>query len=258
MKQFIKRRLPSVFKGHPHVALPKPLEIPSSLRVLVFAPHADDETIGCGGTLLQLVARGALIRVVFVTDGALGDPQGWVEGRVAEVRQAEARSAMATLGALDAVFLDFPDGGLDPRDPALRDALSAELRTFRPDWVFAPGCLEFHRDHVAVGALLLWLKRRGGLACRWFLYEVSGGFSPNRIVDIGTVMAQKRALLECYRLPLRYLDYQTAMEGQALARGVLLGKGPTTRYAEVFDELGPEPVWLRVLASVLLKRLQKD
>ncbi|MFN8543420.1 MAG: PIG-L family deacetylase [Candidatus Binatia bacterium] len=105
---------------------PVPLVLPPLPRVLVVAPHPDDETIAAGGLITRLTARGAPVTVVFVTDG-----DGWQWAVQANVgrpdvgpedyralgvrREGEARQAARALGLADGAlrFLRFPDGGLD-------------------------------------------------------------------------------------------------------------------------------------------------
>ena len=94
-------------------------------RLLIFSPHPDDETLGCGGLIQQVKAAGGKVRVVFLTNGdgfrvgverefrrlnAL--PQDYV--RFAAVRQDETCRALAKLGVprTDITFLGYPDRGL--------------------------------------------------------------------------------------------------------------------------------------------------
>jgi len=104
---------------------PTRLVMPPSPRVLVFAPHPDDETIGAGGLIVRLVRRGAPVRVVFVTNGD-GFPQAVAQDfhvraprdtdylEFGEARRREAVAAAHHLGLHpgNLVFLGFPDGGL--------------------------------------------------------------------------------------------------------------------------------------------------
>ena len=104
---------------------PTLLVMPPSPRVLVFAPHPDDETIGAGGLIVRLVRRGAPVRVVFVTNGD-GFPQAVAQDfhvraprdtdylEFGEARRREAVAAAHHLGLHpgNLVFLGFPDGGL--------------------------------------------------------------------------------------------------------------------------------------------------
>jgi LmbE family N-acetylglucosaminyl deacetylase len=102
-----------------------PLVLPPNPRVLVFAPHPDDETLAAGGLIARLVRQRAAVRVTFVTNG---DGWPWAaqeefsrkkptdEDYVAlgELRQREALAATRQLGLKqhDVTFLGFPDGGL--------------------------------------------------------------------------------------------------------------------------------------------------
>ncbi|HUE30942.1 MAG TPA: PIG-L family deacetylase [Verrucomicrobiae bacterium] len=101
------------------------LLIPPGARVLVFAPHPDDETIGAGGLTFRLARRGVPVRVVFVTNGdgyAEAVERDFHEQRprdtdyveFGEIRRREAVAAARHLGLHrgDLVFLGFPDGGL--------------------------------------------------------------------------------------------------------------------------------------------------
>jgi LmbE family N-acetylglucosaminyl deacetylase len=100
------------------------LTLPPSSRVIVFAPHPDDETIAAGGLLAQLARAGHPVRVVFFTNGdgypeavsALAGPSPTDRDYVAygTRREREAVAALGRLGvARDAIrFLGFPDGGL--------------------------------------------------------------------------------------------------------------------------------------------------
>jgi LmbE family N-acetylglucosaminyl deacetylase len=108
------------------VKLPPPvLDVPAATRLLVVAPHPDDEVLGAGGLMQRVKATGGAVRVVYLTDGD-GYPEGvkqedHVEAPTAKdylgygkQRRREARAALLRLGLADAfqTFLGFPDGGL--------------------------------------------------------------------------------------------------------------------------------------------------
>src|SRR6476619_5514994 len=82
-------------------------------EVLVLAPHPDDETFGCGGTIRMLADRGVAIDVAFLTrgeqgvEGGNGNPHD--EHNLAETRIQEARNACAVLGARNVIFLRGSD-----------------------------------------------------------------------------------------------------------------------------------------------------
>ncbi len=102
-----------------------PLALSAGARVMVFAPHPDDETIAVGGLLHGLVRHGVPTRVVFVTNGdgyqwtlqkALAIPHPTDDDYLAlgQRRQREALAATRRLGLprSDVLFLGFPDNGL--------------------------------------------------------------------------------------------------------------------------------------------------
>src|SRR5690349_1462027 len=70
-------------------------------RTLVVAPHADDESLGCGGTIATMCARGLPVHVLFVSDSAGSHPNSrdYPEARLRELREQEAGDALAALGA---------------------------------------------------------------------------------------------------------------------------------------------------------------
>src|SRR5690606_7925882 len=103
---------------------------------LVLAPHADDETIGMGGSLARAAAEGIDTRVAIMTDGALGGSQ---PGLV-ETRRQEARRACACLGVRRLHFLDEPDRGLR-LNPELIEKISQLIIASGAKSVFFPGVM---------------------------------------------------------------------------------------------------------------------
>jgi LmbE family N-acetylglucosaminyl deacetylase len=112
-------------RGQPLVAQQPMLSVPDGTRLLVLAPHPDDEVLSAGGLMQRVREGGGAIRVVYLTDGD-GYPEGVrAEDHVASPtaadyrgygrrRRHEAASALAALhlGDLTYTFLGFPDGGL--------------------------------------------------------------------------------------------------------------------------------------------------
>ena len=98
--------------------------IEDSERILIFAPHPDDETLSCGGTIQKALSQGKTVKVVFVTSGdsfgndyemtrsSKDSPKGVTLGYL---RQKEALEATAILGLAkeNVIFLGYPDRGLE-------------------------------------------------------------------------------------------------------------------------------------------------
>jgi LmbE family N-acetylglucosaminyl deacetylase len=194
-------------------------------RVLVLAPHMDDEVVGCGGVLALHARSGARITVVYLTDGASSDPT--LEHRtvpgpqreaarraLSERRKREAREAADVIGIAQLEFLDRPDGALMAA-PSLVSEVSELIRRYRPDIVYFPCALEMHPDHFAAARLLAALADSGGgherLLCR--AYEAWTPLLPNRIADVSDVFDVKISALRKFESQLEHVDYVRAITG---------------------------------------------
>src|SRR5216684_4987505 len=98
-------------------------------RLMVLAPHPDDEVIGCGGLVALHLREFRSVHVVVATDGAqAGD---------GAQREAESRAALALLGNATIEFLRFPDRELDSAHD-LGQRLAAILRERKPNLIAVP------------------------------------------------------------------------------------------------------------------------
>ncbi|MFT7484344.1 MAG: LmbE family N-acetylglucosaminyl deacetylase [Candidatus Paceibacteria bacterium] len=140
-------------------------------RLLVIAPHSDDEVIGCGGTIALAAERGAEVHVLIVFDGAAGDPDGKFDKQgYVQRRRQEAQAAGERLGVSRYTFWDFPEGHLatqgDLESGAIR--LAQLVEEWRPDTILAPWSGDDHPDHQSVARAvegLMWLQVNESLRC---------------------------------------------------------------------------------------------
>lgn len=117
-------------------------------RLLILGAHPDDAEFHAGGFAARLRRRGGVVKMVSVTDGGAGH-QSMPTDALREVRRAEAAASAAVIGAESSVWA-FPDGRLLP-SLEVREAIIAEIRTFRPDLVLTHRTCDYHPDHRAVG-----------------------------------------------------------------------------------------------------------
>jgi len=233
----------------------KLLQLSRHDRLLVFAPHPDDETLAAGALMQSARAAGASLRVVFATDGDNNPwPQRWLErrwrigaeerARWGRRRRHEAAAALALLGVdvADARFLGWPDQGLTDalmRDDAATAALAAEIAGFSPTHVALPALADRHPDHSALRVMLdLALLRVGSAAIR-LGYIVHGNAhlaNPRRVAaDAGWDRCKREAM-------------QAHASQVALSRRRLLDLASKP---ECFDASGTgSPVQDRELASI--------
>ena len=120
-------------------------------RVLAVFPHADDETVTCGGTLHRFAQAGCHVTLVLLTRGERGHPAGTPSAPLARVRVEEARRAASALGVARLVQHDLGDGDLSRQGRQLTRVLAEELARAGPDLVitYDPTGLYGHEDHVA-------------------------------------------------------------------------------------------------------------
>lgn len=170
---------------------------------LVLAPHADDESIGMGGTLAKAARAGIALHVAVMTDGAQG---GSVENLVKR-RQQEVKAAADSLGVRYLHFLEQPDRGLSVSETSIK-RITQLIEEIQPAAVFFPGVQELHPDHRAT-ALIAWralqLQTRGKPQA--FAYEITVQSPLNCLVDISAEMIDKERAIRCYESQLGEKPY---------------------------------------------------
>jgi N-acetylglucosamine malate deacetylase 1 len=224
---------------------------PGAERVLVLAPHMDDETIGCGGALALHVAAGAKVQVVFLTDGAAGAPQSALaepgaKRTLTESRKREAVLALEVLGIREATFLDAPDGEL-MQAPEVASRLREILSQHRPELVYLPCFLEEHPDHYAASRILLDATTNLTFGIQCMGYEVWTPLFPNTVIAIDAVVELKREALSHYKSQLTSLDYIHTALGLNSYRSAAF-TDPGIRFAEAFFSL-PLPQYAEAVAA---------
>ncbi len=201
-------------------------------RTLVLAPHPDDETIGCGGSVLYHVMAGDPVKIVFLTNGAKGDTTGRSgKGTYVQLRQTEATHACRCLGVSDMEFWQYEDRGLADAEDALERLIDLLVR-FRPELVYLPSPLEFHPDHRATAFLFKSALHHQPCACDAAFYEISQPLIVNTLVDITSVRDRKQKALQVYESQLAEKNYEDIC--MALNRFRSLTLSDTITHAEGF------------------------
>jgi len=208
-------------------------------RVLVLAPHPDDEVFGCGGALAQLTAAGVEVRVLVLTDGVVSGAWADQPSQQAErlrreqgaLRRAESCAAAALLGYPAPVFMGLQDGALLQCDN-LAQALAPYVSEFKPQLLLAPSVWEMHRDHRAVAQAALDLLRGANLPYQLAFYEVGVPLPPNYLVDISPAQSLKTQAMLCFPSQLAEQAYAEQIEGLNRFRSYTLG--PAVTHAEAY------------------------
>jgi len=208
---------------------------PGRSRVVVLAPHMDDEVIGCGGTIARHVRAGSDVAVIFLTDGRHGGGANIPQADLVGVRKAEARRAAQILGVRAVTFLDAEDTRLRS-DHAVAGRLRVILERERPEIVYLPCFMDAHPDHRATTRVLLAATRGSALRFECRAYEVWTPLVPNCLIRIDDTVHLKQQALSCYESQLAVMDYLHGSLGLNAFRAMGLGSH-AARFAEAFHSL---------------------
>jgi LmbE family N-acetylglucosaminyl deacetylase len=205
---------------------------------LVFAPHPDDEVLGCGGVIALKARAGTRVQVVIMTDGRASHSALISADELVRMRRAEAREAALQLGlASDYVFLDFEDHRLMHHRDAACDRAVEIIDQFKPDEIYLPHRHDDIVDHIETNRIVRRAVDRIGRPVRLFEYPVwlwNGWpwtqaavrygpsvarrmlgmarnvaeivFACRARVDVSSVLHRKRAALAAYRSQLQRLN----------------------------------------------------
>ncbi len=214
----------------------------SEKKIIVFAPHPDDDLIGCGGSIARRVSEGEDVMIIYMTSGGSGSLDNDKE-KTAQIREEEARQAARVIGIKELRFLRREDGYLSCGKDELIE-VTRLIREVRPDVIYVPHKDDAHRDHKATHEIVVEAAKRASAACfpecgpeAWavktvYAYEV---WTPMQtfscVEDISDLMDMKIEALQQHKSQIRACRYDDAAKGLARYRGAMTGKG---EYCECF------------------------
>jgi LmbE family N-acetylglucosaminyl deacetylase len=179
---------------------------PGGQRVLVIAPHPDDE-LGCGGALLLHERAGDDVRVAYVTDG-----RGFLgrlgRDEMARHRRAEAEAVRPVLKLAGTHWLGLRE--YEWEESALVPVLQDVLRQTMPQIVYAPSRLDFHPEHIRVGNCLARAMAGPELDdVTVRVYQIQVPLTPvlaNLVAPMQAVLPELVAAMQCYRTQLGSIE----------------------------------------------------
>jgi LmbE family N-acetylglucosaminyl deacetylase len=177
---------------------PAVMSAPRARKIAVVAPHPDDESIGCGGTLLAARGGDATVDVVFLTDGPPA---------AASVRRREAEAACRIIGARPA-FLGYSPRAI-PVDRKGLQRCAAAIDAVSPDALFIPFLADDHDDHRRANELLLRAADGAMLRAKpeiW-AYQVYTSMPCNVLIDIGAYATGKSEAIRCHASQMAERDW---------------------------------------------------
>ncbi|MBR0277960.1 MAG: PIG-L family deacetylase [Clostridia bacterium] len=182
------------------------------MKILVIAPHADDEIIGAGGTISKHVKKNDDVYVCVVTKGA---SPIFSKEFVDKIRK-ETLQSHQKIGVKKTFFLEFPSVILEKEDSyIINKKIDEVIQHVKPDEVFIPHIGDMHKDHriVAEAAMVCLRPKYEHVIKRIYAYEtlsetgwnipnVINEFIPNYYVDISDYLDKKLEAMKCYESQL--------------------------------------------------------
>jgi len=209
------------------------------MKVLVFAPHNDDEVLGVGGTIAKYVKEGHDVYVCEVTDGPNRE-------RAEKVRK-EALEAHEFLGIKKTFFLELPMIALRHHDTAeFNGKVHDVVQKVNPEIVFVPhkGDMNFDHREVTYSAMVALrpfnvpqLKEIYAYETlsetEWNMPTVDNAFIPNVYFDISNTIEDKLKAMELYTMQMKQYPHPRSIEG---IRALSMYRGSTVclKHAEAF------------------------
>lgn len=197
-------------------------------KILVIAPHPDDEILGCGGTMIKRINEGDDVYVCIVTRGQM--PYFTKERQ--DRNQADAVACHKSIGVKDTVFLNLPAVALETANRfELNSRLLDVIKSIKPDEVYIPHVGDMQKDHKIVNeACMVALRPKyfpqvKRIYCYevlsetgWDIPNVQNAFIPNVFVDITETLEAKKKALSFFSLQVsEYPDPRSERAIEALA-----------------------------------------
>ena len=217
------------------------------MKILVISTHPDDETLGCGGTILKHKNIGDKIYWLIITN--IDEKNGW-DKKVVEERQNEIKEVSQSYGFEKVFKLDYPTTKLDiiPISEIIR-SISQVISEVEPHTIYLPNRSDVHTDHqIAFKAVWSCTKNfRYSFIKRILMYEcltetefapalLENVFIPNVFVNITEYLDKKLEIMKTYKSEVMEEPYPRSLEiikSLAKVRGSRISK----KYAEAFSIL---------------------
>jgi N-acetylglucosamine malate deacetylase 1 len=188
------------------------------MKVLVIAPHPDDEVLGCGGTIKKHSNGGDEVYLCIATKAYVPD---WTQEFI-DNRKKEIALAGEILGVKETLFLDFPTVKLDTiAQKQINDLIAEIIDKVSPEIIYLPFDGDINRDHkIIFNASMLALRSRfGSLVKKILCYEVISEtewgdkpFVPNLYIDVTDVIEDKLRAMDCYKSEVRDYPHPRSLE----------------------------------------------
>lgn len=154
-------------------------------KIVVFSPHPDDETLGCGGTIIKKVSEDFEVTIVVMTDGRyafskiFGIDSNPTPEELKQIRREEFARATKILGVPEenSLFLDFVDGTLKDHITEAEEKIVEILRKRAPTEVYFPYENDYNIDHQVTNKIVRNCIKKTGFSTLEYQYSITQKYS---------------------------------------------------------------------------------
>ena len=198
------------------------------MKILVIAPHPDDEVLGMGGTIKKLSPKNN-ITLLIMTDGASAQ---YSDKKMIKVRKESCKKSSKILGISEIKFLNFQDMKLDSVPQLeINQEIEKIIKKIQPKIVFTSPKNDLNRDHdVTFNSTLVATRPSSSGVKKVFSYELPGytkdPFSPNHYEDITKQFGHKIKAFKMYKSEIMKFPHPRSIESienLAVYRGIQAG-----------------------------------
>lgn len=174
-------------------------DLPSNKKIVIVAPHPDDEVIGLGGTLLRLLREKCTVEIIYMTSGKLSEKK---------IREQELKNVCTLLNVRFHII-----GGVAGDKLFGSEKIAEVIKNLNPGIIFMPFILDDNADHRKThNQLIIALK---GLSnknkinnIKIWSYQIYGPIIVNKVIDISNVINHKKKLIKLYKSQFKSRDWE--------------------------------------------------
>lgn len=216
-------------------------------KILIVAPHPDDETLGCGGSILRHIEEGDEVVWLIVTTI---EKLKTIDTKEIKQRNLQISDVNKAYGFSEKYELKFETTKLDtlPKSKII-SKISKIIHKVQPQIIYVPYRLDAHSDHEVVydSTIACTKSFRYPFVKKVLIYQTLSetefglrpedpGFRPNCFVDISRFLKKKLEILKIYKTEIRPHPFPRSVDS-VRAQAILWGSYSNCKYAEAFITL---------------------
>ena len=206
----------------------KPLQMDcvNSNKIIVIAPHPDDDILGAGGTLLKAKSLGAEVHIIYVTNGEPSESENIKEETLEVCKNAKFFPH----------FLNFEPNKINVYDDEAIKNITAIINKINPGAIFISFFLDNHVDHRSVNYLMYNCFNSNDFNnnIEIWSYQIYSSILPNVIIDVTDMISKKSELIDIWKSVSKFNDLAHYILGINASNSIYLKNSKKKLYGEAF------------------------